>query len=233
MKGRNKKLDNIAKYIDRVQFRKKLFGVNSADVYAAMQEMDNMYQDAMERYGEALEEEYDRREDTIVKNERKIRELADRANSVVEIRKRDQRRIKELEEKLHNVSAERAEYRNQTDILADSISDTKKCKEQILEKARYEASLILKKAEEESRRICRGNSEAVLKAKEDYEKNLEQIQAAKSKAKDNLQLIRIDLYDLYKMLSIIQEDMEQDLLEVGAVQPENPGDSPQKQVNAG
>lgn len=231
MKGRNKKLDNIAKYIDRVQFRKKLFGVNAADVYAAMQDMDNMYQDAMERYSEALEEEFDRREDTIIKNERKIRELADRANSVVEVRKRDQRRIKELEEKLRSVSAERAEYRNQTDILADSISDTKKCKEHILEKARREASLILQQAEEESRRVCQGNSDAVLKAKESYEKNLEQIHMAKSKAKDNLQLIRIDLYDLYKMLSNIQEDMEQNFEKEGKV--ENSVDSPQKQVNVG
>ena len=231
MKGRNKKLDNIAKYIDRVQFRKKLFGVNAADVYAAMQDMDNMYQDAMERYSEALEEEFDRREDTIVKNERKIRELADRANSVVEVRKRDQRRIKELEEKLRSVSSERANYRNQTDILADSISDTKKCKEQILEKARREASLILQQAEEESRRICRGNSDAVMKAKESYEKNLEQIHMAKSKAKDNLQLIRIDLYDLYKMLSNIQEDMEQNFEKEGKA--ENPVDSPEKRVNAG
>lgn len=208
MNGKNKKLDEIAGYIDRVQFKKQFFGVSIAEVYGAMQELNEMYQDAMERYSLLLEEEYADREEAIARNEKKIRELANKANSVVEVRKRDQRRIKELEERLRKVSKERSQYRNQTDILADSISDTQKCKEQILERARAEAAQIIRRAQEESVLIGQGNTISIMKEKERYADSLERLRVAKTKAEDNLHLIRIDLYDMCEMLASLKEEMK-------------------------
>ena len=233
MNGKRKKLDEIAAYIDRVQFRKQFFGVSISDVYESMQELNEMYQDEMARYSALLEEEYDNREEAIARNEKKIRELAGKANSVVETRKRDQKRIRELEEKLRRVTRERSEYRSQTDILASSISDTQKCKEEILLRARTEAEQIIRNAEEAGRQIGQSNVMSITEDRARYADCLERLHVAKAKAEDNLHLIRIDLYDLCAMLTSLREELQADTRAEGEQEVHCEAEEQVRQVNAG
>lgn len=60
VKGQNSQLVKIAQYIKQLKFRKKLFGVDEADVWKHIEKLNAMYETALEeerlRYELLLEE---------------------------------------------------------------------------------------------------------------------------------------------------------------------------------
>ena len=176
-------LEQIAEFLSSLRFRKSLFGSNTADVYASMQDLNAMYRDVMqdtrqvhEAEVKALEEnltalasavERLRAEADVAKAEAEIakaeadaaKEEADAAKAEAEAAKAEKAACEIAQPTiaqplLPQANAER-DYREKAQEMLDAIVEMQRLKETLVRQAEQEMQQVLSRTKWEAERIVK------------------------------------------------------------------------------
>lgn len=209
--GRKRETDEfqeISNYLDRLHFKKSLYGASLEEVYSCMKELDGMYRDVLDDYKVSLSEEMDERKRGIEEREAKVEEMMAKLSQIQKSRKEDQDKIRDLEEKLEDEERLQKDYKEKTALLAETLTDTQKNKAFVLEQANREARAIIFEAKREAEDIIEKSKAAAREEEERSRCVIEEISRLRGRAYDNLKLIQVDLQSLSEDVVKVQNEIE-------------------------
>ncbi|MCB7305630.1 hypothetical protein NE683_08055 [Bariatricus massiliensis] len=199
----------IANYLDRLHFKKSIYGASLEDVYSCMKELDRMYRDVLDDYKDSLQHEMEERKREIEQRESKVEEMMGKLSQIQRSRKEDQEKIKELEAKLQDEERMQKDYKEKTALLAETLTDTQKNKAFVLEQANREARAIIFEANRKAEDIIEQSKAAAAAEEEQSKSVLEEISRLRGKAYDNLKLIEVDLQSLSEDVVRVQNEIKE------------------------
>lgn len=199
----------IANYLDRLHFKKSIYGASLEDVYSCMKELDGMYRDVLEDYKDSLRQETEERKREIEQRETKVEEMMGKLAQIQKSRKEDQDKIRELENRLREEEQMQKDYKEKTALLAETLTDTQKNKAFVLEQANREARAILFEANREAEEIIEKSRSQAMAEEERSKSVLEEISRLRGKAYDNLKLIEVDLQSLSEDVVRVQNEIKE------------------------
>ena len=209
IKGEKDMFSDISRFIEKLRFKKSIYGVNQADAYASMKELDRMYQKVFEEYRQDIETKMTEKEREFKSREAKVEDIVRKAARIQQGKIETEKRIQELEERLERETAYQQEYREKAELLADTLADTQKSKEELLEKTKRTARSIIYEAEQEAKRIVEEGTIDVEKAVERNRVVMEDIERVKAYAAENLKYIHSDLMVMDEEVTELKKKIEQ------------------------
>lgn len=215
---------DIQEFVEGLRFRKSLFGANTADVFAAMQDLDAMYRDAAIEESTAQQEIID-----------SLRQQADAQGSALELLREKLRLADEERERasnsLNSSSAEieqlRQSARNneeKTQQLLKAVNDVEKSRDAVQRQAVREGRQIIAEANKKADELWKERRAEVAAELRQSEELLAQQKQERKKLQQEMDMLYLDLVDLVEAVSNAKNKLSGNPAEsaIGESSPFNP-----------
>lgn len=200
MEHNTPKLQEIAAFVEGLRFRRVPLGADLADVYACMQDLNAMYNDALEEQRSAQEAG-----DELGARLHEEENRAARLSAELEAARREVRSgedaIRDLRAQLENRGSN---SREQYDIIAEAIGEVVKNKETTI-KADREARVIIAQAKREADELIAQARLEIDEERRQGQAYLAELDHRRMNVEQTLELIYGDLSDLNQGIHMLRE----------------------------
>lgn len=194
----------IARFLDKVKFKRAIFGVREADVYACMKELDGMYQDALEEIRSSQEQMGTSKENQIIRQEQELKETVRLLGSAKKKIQEKEEEIAKLKERAQTALSKQDEYQQKTDLLMESLTDTQKNKILVMEQAKRDAKAMVFEAQRQAEQLLAEGRAQLQKEQDEGRLLIQELDALRNKAEDDLKMIDFDLRELVDQVDDLQ-----------------------------
>jgi len=204
----NERFEEVVEYVAGLRFHKTLLGVNESEVYEAMKQLDEYYQELAILLEKQIQEQIQEYENVVRKKEMETERQLQEALTIKEIYRRNQEKVMLLEEEIARTNSQGEQYQRQKDDLAVFFADVHKEKEVMVREAQEKAYNIVENAKRTAQQMRR-EKEDELRTKEMEERRiLERLRTAKEKAIDNLKGLCAEINDINNTFGEIEGILE-------------------------
>lgn len=187
-------IKKIEEFLNGLTFGKTLLGANQADVYACLQDVSAMYEDVIAEMDKEQKSKIAELQQTINEKEERIRRLSQQHElPVSQTEERDEKTIAKLQAKLKAAQSYEQEYKRKTALLAHSLEEQQREKDERIARADRDARLILSKAKEEADELIMQAEVQARMKREESANALHEAAKIRSNMLESLRLIASDL----------------------------------------